>query len=64
VLTGFCWEARSKRPLGTPRLRSEYKIKMEFREICIGGANWIRLAHDRVQYWAFVNTVMNLCVPM
>jgi hypothetical protein len=33
------------------------------REIGIDGANWIRLAQDRVQWWAFVSTVMNLRVP-
>jgi hypothetical protein len=25
--------------------------------------NWIRLAQDRVQWWAFVNVVTNLWVP-
>jgi hypothetical protein len=51
-----------KRPLG--RLRSTWKdnIKMDLREIGIDGANWIRLAQDRVRWWAFVNTVMNLRV--
>jgi hypothetical protein len=29
----------------------------------IDGANWIRLAQDRVHRRAFVNTVMNLRVP-
>jgi hypothetical protein len=33
---------------------------MDLREIGIDGANWIRLAGDRVQWWAFVSTVMNL----
>jgi hypothetical protein len=33
---------------------------MELREIGIDGVNWIRLAQDRVQWGAFVNTVMNL----
>jgi hypothetical protein len=33
---------------------------MDLREIGIDGANWIRLAQDRVQWWGFVNTVMNL----
>jgi hypothetical protein len=32
---------------------------MDLREIGIDGANWIQLAQDRVQWWAFVNTVMN-----
>jgi hypothetical protein len=52
-----------KRPLGRPRRRREYKIKMDLREIEINGANWIRLAQERVQWRAFVNTVMNLRVP-
>jgi hypothetical protein len=52
-----------KRPLRRPRRRWEDNIKMELREIGIDGANWIRLAQDRVQWRAFVNTVMNLRVP-
>jgi hypothetical protein len=52
-----------KRPLGRPRRRWEDNIKMDFREIGIDGANWIRLAQDRVQWRAFVDTVMNLRVP-
>jgi hypothetical protein len=52
-----------KRPLGRPRRRWEDNIKLDLREIGIEGANWIRLAQDRVQWWAFVNTVMNLRVP-
>jgi hypothetical protein len=52
-----------KRPLGRPRLRSEDNIKLDLREIWIGGANWIRMTQDRVQWQAFVNTVMNLRVP-
>jgi hypothetical protein len=49
-----------KRPLGRPRHRREGNIKIYLREIEIDGANWIRLAQDRVQWRAFVNTVMNL----
>jgi hypothetical protein len=52
-----------KRPLGRPRRRWEYNIKMDLREIGIDEANWIRLAQDRVQWQAFVNMVMNLRVP-
>jgi hypothetical protein len=36
---------------------------MYLREIGINGVNWIWLAQDRVQWWASVNTVMNLQVP-
>jgi hypothetical protein len=52
-----------KRPLGRPRHRWEDNIKMDLREIGIDGTNWIRLAQERVQWRAFVNTVMNLWVP-
>jgi hypothetical protein len=52
-----------KRPLGRPRHRWEDNIKMGLREIGIDGANWIQLAQDRVQWWDFANTVMNLRVP-
>jgi hypothetical protein len=52
-----------KRPLGRPRHRWEDNIMMDLREIGTDGANWIQLAQDRVQWWAFVNTVMNLRVP-
>jgi hypothetical protein len=52
-----------KRPLGKPRRRWEDNIKMDIREIWIDGVNWIQLARDRVQWRAFVKTVMNLRVP-
>jgi hypothetical protein len=52
-----------KRPLGRPRRRWEDNIKLDLREMGIYGANWIQLAQDRVQWRAFVNTVMNLRVP-
>jgi hypothetical protein len=52
-----------KRPLGRSRRRWEDNIKLDLREIGVDGTNWIQLAHDRVQWRAFVNTVMNLRVP-
>jgi hypothetical protein len=54
---------KGMRPLGRPRHRWEVNIKLDLREIGIDGANWIQLAQDRVQWWAFVNMVMNLQVP-
>jgi hypothetical protein len=36
---------------------------MDLREIGIEGANWIRLAEDRVQWRAFVKAVMSVRVP-
>jgi len=44
-----------KRPLGRSRHKWEDKIKMDLREIGIDGANWLWLAQDRVQWWAFVS---------
>jgi len=54
---------RKGTPLGRSRRRWEDNIKMDFREIGVDVANWIRLAQDRVQWRAFVYTVMNLQVP-
>jgi hypothetical protein len=53
-----------ERPLGRPRRRWEDNIKMDLREIGIDGANWIKLAQDRVQWRALVNMVMNLRDPL
>jgi hypothetical protein len=44
--------SKGKRPLGRPRHRWEDNIKMDLREVGIGGVNWIRLAQDRVQWQA------------
>jgi hypothetical protein len=49
-----------RKPLGRPGRRWEGNSKTD---IVIDGPNWIRLAQDRVQWRAFVNTVMNLRVP-
>jgi hypothetical protein len=52
-----------KRPLGRPRRRWEDNNKMDLKEIGIEGADWIRLAQDRVQWWNFMSTVMKLRLP-
>jgi hypothetical protein len=39
--------------------RWEDNIKMDLREIGIDGSNCIQMAEDRVQWRAFVNTVIN-----
>jgi hypothetical protein len=48
-----------KRPLGRPRLRWMDNIKIDLRD----GMDWIDLAHDRDQWRAFLNTVMDFRVP-
>jgi hypothetical protein len=60
VLVG---RSEGKRPLRRPKRRWEDNIKMDLWEIGIDGANWIRLAQDRFEWQASVNTVMNLRVP-
>jgi hypothetical protein len=59
------WVGRpeGKKPLGKPGRRWEDNIKIDLREIGIDGAKWIKLDQDKVQWWASVNTVMNLRVP-
>jgi hypothetical protein len=58
--------------LGAPKVRDHWEdigvkwednIKLDLMEIGINVENWIQLAQDRVQWRAFVNTVMNLQVP-
>jgi hypothetical protein len=51
-----------KRPLGRPRRRWEYGIRMDLREFGFGGVDWIRLAQDRDWWRAVVSEVMNLLV--
>jgi hypothetical protein len=57
------WRPEGKRPLGRPRSRWEGNIKMDLMETGTDGANWIRLAQDRVRWHVFVSTVMILRVP-
>jgi hypothetical protein len=63
VYRGLVGRPEGKRPLGRPRRRWKDNIKLDLRKIGIDGANWIQLTQDRVKWWAFVNTVMNLWVP-
>jgi hypothetical protein len=49
-----------KRSLGRPRRRWEDNIKLDLRETGIDGANWVQMAQGRVQWRAFVNTMIKL----
>jgi hypothetical protein len=53
---------KGKRSLGRPRRRSEDGIRMDLREIGLGGVDWIRLSQDRYRWRAVVSAVMNLRV--
>jgi hypothetical protein len=59
VLVG---KPKGKSPLGRPRHRWEDGIRMDLREIGLGGVDWIRLSQNRDRWWAVVSTVMNLRV--
>jgi len=60
VLVG---KPEGKRPLGRPRRRWEYNIKMDLQEVGCGGMDWIELAQDRDRWRPLVNAVINLLVP-
>jgi hypothetical protein len=51
---------KGKRPLGRPRRRWEDAIRMDLREIGLGGVDWIQLAQDRDRWRAVVSAVINL----
>jgi hypothetical protein len=52
-----------KIPLGRPRRRWEDDIRMNLREVGWEVVDWMLMAQDRDQWWAVVNTIMNLRVP-
>jgi hypothetical protein len=59
VLVG---KPEGRRPLGRPRRRWEDGVRMDLREIGLGGVDWIRLSQDRDRWRAVASAVMNLRV--
>jgi hypothetical protein len=59
VLVG---KPEGKTQQGRPRRRWEDGIRMDPREIGLGGVLWIRLSQDRDRWRAVVSAVMNLRV--
>jgi hypothetical protein len=59
VLVG---KPEGRRPHGRPRRRWEDGIRMDLREIGVGGMDWIQLSQDRDRWRAVVSAVMNLRV--
>jgi hypothetical protein len=56
----FVGTSEGKSPLGRLRRRWNCNFKMDLREIEWAGMDGIIPAQDREQWWAFVNTVMNI----
>ena len=59
ILTGI---PTAKRPLGRPKRRWEYNIRMNLKEIGINTRNWVDSAQDRNYWRALVNAPLNLRV--
>ena len=60
VLVG---KPEGKIPLGRPRRRWAYNIKMDLQEVRGSCGDWIELGQDRERWRALVGTVRNLRVP-
>ena len=60
VLVG---KPEGKRPLGRPRRRWEYNIKMNLQEVGCEDMDWIELAQDRDRWRGLVTAIKNHRVP-
>jgi len=59
VLVG---KLEGKRPLGRPRCRWVYNIRMDLQDVGCGYVDWIGLAQDRDRWRTLLSAVMNLRV--
>ena len=57
VLVG---KPEGRRPLGRPRRRWVYNIRMDLQEVGCGYMDWIGLAQDRYRWRTLVSALMNL----
>jgi len=60
VLVG---KPEGRRPVGRPRRRWVYNIRMDLQEVRCGYMDWIGLAQYRDRWRTLVSAVMNLRVP-
>jgi hypothetical protein len=59
----FVGKLEGRRQLERPRHMWENNIRIDLRQIGLGGMDWIHLAQDRDQWSDLVNMEMNLRVP-
>ena len=60
VLVG---KPEGRRPLGRPRRRWVYNIRMDLQEVGCGYMDWIGMVQDGDKWRTLVSAVMNLRVP-
>jgi hypothetical protein len=60
VLVG---KTEGRRPVGRPRRRCVYNIRMDLQEVGCGYMDWIGLAQDRDRWRRLVSAVRNRRVP-
>ena len=60
VLVG---KPEGRKPLGRPRRRWGYNIRMDLQEVGCEYMDWIGLAQDRDMWRTLVSAVMNLGIP-
>jgi len=53
-------KSEGKQSLGRLRRRGKDNIRMDIKETGWEDVNWTRLAQDKDQWRAFLNTIMNL----
>jgi hypothetical protein len=57
------WRPERKSTIGRPSRRWEDNFKINLQEVG-WGMDWIDMVQNRVRWWALVNAVMNLRVPL
>jgi hypothetical protein len=62
VYTGFSSRTLGKETNGISRLRRDYKVKMDLKEVGCRGMDWIQLARDRESWRVIASAIINFWV--
>ena len=63
VYRALVGKPEEKRPMGRPRCRWVYNIRMDLQDVGCGYVDWIGLAQDRDTWRTLVSAVLNFRVP-